>query len=190
MNTPFHLSVSLSSGSLSCSFLLGWGISGVSAMFAWSLLQQWDHQWRGHAQSNGLPPRFPLLTGPGSRTPALSGILPIGFYCPGGSVVSIISRLRNITNIVDHLVRWSMARNIAIILFSIIYALLRILILFRAPKEPTVDSQDYVTLQAAQSVQRANTATQRIPMKSPLLNQYGSPVVFVSTVWWLFSLLK
>lgn len=76
-----------------------------------------------------------------------------------------------------------MARNIVIIFFFIIYALLRILILFRAPKEPTVDSQDYVTLQTAQTVPRANTATQRIPMKSPLLNQYGSPVVFVSTVW-------
>ncbi len=136
------------------------------------------------------PPGFLCSQGL-DREPQRSAVFcPIGFYCPGGSVVSIISRLRNITNIVDHRVRWSMARNIAIIFFSIIYALLRILILFRAPKEPTVDSQDYVTLQTAQSVQRATTATQRIPRKSPLLNQYGSPVLFVSTVWWLFSLLK
>lgn len=45
-------------------------------MFARSLLQRWDHQWGGHAQSNGLPSGFPLLKGHGSRTPALSGILP------------------------------------------------------------------------------------------------------------------
>lgn len=82
MNTPFNWSVSLSSGSLSCSFSLGWEISGVSAMFAGSLLQQWNHQWRGHAQSNGLSPRFPLLTGPGSRTPALSCILPNRLLLP------------------------------------------------------------------------------------------------------------
>lgn len=45
-------------------------------MFARSLLQRWDHQWGGHAQINGLPSGFPLLKGHGSRTAALSGILP------------------------------------------------------------------------------------------------------------------
>lgn len=63
--TPSHLA-----------FSLGWGIRGVSAMFARPLLQQRDHQWRSHAQSNGLPSRFPLLKGPGSWTPAIGCILP------------------------------------------------------------------------------------------------------------------
>lgn len=74
-NTPLYFSV-ISTRHLILSFLLGRGVRNVPAMFAGSLLQQWDHQRGSHAENNGLPSRFSLLAGSGSRTPALSSILP------------------------------------------------------------------------------------------------------------------